>query len=857
MKASKLRIASPLQIEPLELRISPATIFVTTLADGGAGSLREAIATANADAAEDTILFQKMGVIKLASALPEIVNDLQIQGRKKVALDGMGTTQIMGISGMDTDVILDGLHFTRGHAAEGGALLINTDTGDVVVRNSRFTKNSASDETNDARGGAIANLLGNLTVENSTLSGNTASIPAEGGTASGGAIFNAGTLVISEKTTLSKNTASAARAQGGGIANGPGGSATINGAKLTNNSALGSAGNAGEAGANGLNGTNGEGGPGGAGEDGSGGLDGGSGFGGAIYNEGELAIVASKISGNVASGGAGGDGGKGGKGGNGGLGYPGSTDEYGNPSPGGPRGYGGSGGNGANGGSGGNGEGGAIFNAEGRNLTITGSTLSKNTAKIGAAGAAGAAGRAGTGSIPGEAGAAGVAGAPGQSAAGGAVMNFGIAEVLEKTLVTRNSVIGGDASGGGIHNASSLLLVRSVVSGNTVRSAHGQNGAAGLTGPRGDNGERGEPGYGGEPGGDGGDGGDGGPGDNGGAASAGGAARGGGIYNTGSAILQKSTISGNTVLSGNGGAGGAGGAGGNGGRGGAGGPGAAAHTDYEGTYYPATRAGRRGAAGLGGNGADGGDGAAAGAAGGGGIFSGLADTVTLSVEDSTISGNKVTSGTTGKAGAAGKAGIGRRSSEAGEAGVKGNAGAPGPDSIGEGGGIFSSDGSLSLVQSTVAKNSTTGGGGGVVARGNLMTEILNSTIAANKAAISAGGLLAVLDLANHPVNVLSTIIALNKAPTDADVSGTIAASFSLVQMVGSAVLTGTDNLTAVNPKLKALSFHGGPTKVMLPLANSPVIGAGSDPNALLYDQRGVPFARILGGKIDIGAVESA
>ncbi len=43
---------------------------------------------------------------------------------------------------------------------------------------------------------------------------------------------------------------------------------------------------------------------------------------------------------------------------------------------------------------------------------------------------------------------------------------------------------------------------------------------------------------------------------------------------------------------------------------------------------------------------------------------------------------------------------------------------------------------------------------------------------------------------------------------------------------------------------------------MLPLANSPAIAAGSNPNTLLYDQRGDPFARILGGKIDISAVES-
>ncbi|MGI9457296.1 MAG: choice-of-anchor Q domain-containing protein, partial [Aeoliella sp.] len=73
---------------------------------------------------------------------------------------------------------------------------------------------------------------------------------------------------------------------------------------------------------------------------------------------------------------------------------------------------------------------------------------------------------------------------------------------------------------------------------------------------------------------------------------------------------------------------------------------------------------------------------------------------------------------------------------------------------------------------------------------------------------------------------------------------------------------------AIDPLLEALKYNGGPTRTMRPLANSPVIDMGDaqfdplDPDgdpatddAILYDQRGAPFDRVVGGRIDIGAVE--
>jgi len=78
------------EIEPLEARIAPATIVVTTLADtgDGTGSLRSAIDEANSTLGADTITFAESGTIKLASALPAIMDDLTITGAKKITLNG-------------------------------------------------------------------------------------------------------------------------------------------------------------------------------------------------------------------------------------------------------------------------------------------------------------------------------------------------------------------------------------------------------------------------------------------------------------------------------------------------------------------------------------------------------------------------------------------------------------------------------------------------------------------------------------------------------------------------------------------------------------------------------------------------
>ena len=60
----------------------------------------------------------------------------------------------------------------------------------------------------------------------------------------------------------------------------------------------------------------------------------------------------------------------------------------------------------------------------------------------------------------------------------------------------------------------------------------------------------------------------------------------------------------------------------------------------------------------------------------------------------------------------------------------------------------------------------------------------------------------------------------------------------------------------LDAKLSPLGNYGGPTKTMIPLASSPATKAGSVsliPAGVTTDQRGLP--RVVGGKVDIGAVE--
>lgn len=94
-----------------------ATETVTSTQDDGPGSLRQALNTAGPG---DTIQFSVTGTITLATALPNIGNDLTIigPGAAQLAISGNGAVQVFWIN-PGTVVSMSGLTIKNAYDTEG------------------------------------------------------------------------------------------------------------------------------------------------------------------------------------------------------------------------------------------------------------------------------------------------------------------------------------------------------------------------------------------------------------------------------------------------------------------------------------------------------------------------------------------------------------------------------------------------------------------------------------------------------------------------------------------------------------------------------------------------------------------
>src|SRR4051794_21624092 len=94
-------------IEVLEDRLLPSTFTVTNLLDTGAGSLRTAVAAANANPGADTIDFATTGTIALTSGELDITDSVTINGPGAGALTVSGNqdSRVFGIAGNPTVTI--------------------------------------------------------------------------------------------------------------------------------------------------------------------------------------------------------------------------------------------------------------------------------------------------------------------------------------------------------------------------------------------------------------------------------------------------------------------------------------------------------------------------------------------------------------------------------------------------------------------------------------------------------------------------------------------------------------------------------------------------------------------------------
>ncbi|HVS40368.1 MAG TPA: choice-of-anchor Q domain-containing protein, partial [Gemmataceae bacterium] len=238
--------------------------------------------------------------------------------------------------------------------------------------------------------------------------------------------------------------------------------------------------------------------------------------------------------------------------------------------------------------------------------------------------------------------------------------------------------------------------------------------------------------------------------------------------------------------------------------------------------------------------------------GGGGIavYSG-----TLTVNGSTISGN------TGH-GFNGGGGISANSGSVtitiSDSTISGNTFSNSPNNFGGGG--IASGGKLTITNSTIAGNTASVAGGAIENFGSGKLVITDSTISGNTAASSGGGIRNENNYGGE-LTLDNTIVAANSAPSRPDILGSVTTDkgYNLIGdgsnvsgLTGTGDLIGTD-ASRINPLLWALGDYGGSAQSRPLEIGSPAIGAGDPGQAGTADQRGT----VRGSPVDIGAVQGA
>jgi hypothetical protein len=192
---------------------------------------------------------------------------------------------------------------------------------------------------------------------------------------------------------------------------------------------------------------------------------------------------------------------------------------------------------------------------------------------------------------------------------------------------------------------------------------------------------------------------------------------------------------------------------------------------------------------------------------------------------------------------------------------------------GRGGGLCLNKGASNVSQPWTIVNSTVSGNrglsegvgnaGGIAVRANPI-HIANSTIAFNWAtSTSAGPIGAGLQLNGATADLQSVIIANNGVnpttlPTHDDVGSVPPAPSALTganNLIYATSLPAPPGTWVLDPKLKPLSYNGGPTETHALDPTSPAINAGNNAANNTYDQRGTGHPRVGGAAADIGAFE--
>jgi len=201
---------------------------VKNVADGGPGSLRQAILDSNLHSGPDAIPIETTGTIPLATELPPITGDVVISGpgTDSLRVERSAATGFRILDFADgVTASLSGLTVSGGLATRGAG--IRNGSGNLTLTRVVVEGNEALAEgapTDEAEGGGVLSA-GWLTVRESVVRDNRANAVG-GGTfdsALGGGIAAAGPVLVS-RSTISGNAAEAfgeggkqSRARGGGL----------------------------------------------------------------------------------------------------------------------------------------------------------------------------------------------------------------------------------------------------------------------------------------------------------------------------------------------------------------------------------------------------------------------------------------------------------------------------------------------------------------------------------------------------------------------------------------------------------------------------------------------------------------
>ncbi|HVM63180.1 MAG TPA: choice-of-anchor Q domain-containing protein [Verrucomicrobiae bacterium] len=215
------------------LKVTVTSITLTSTADSGPGTLRDALVNGNLADGGTIDATGISGTISLTSGELLISNSISIlgPGPGNLAVSGQGASRVFYIA-PGNSVAISGLAITNGAAPIFGtaAMLVGggiyNDNATLTISNCTLSGNSAI-SSYFGKGGGIYNNSGSLTIANSAITGNSAP--------SGGGIYNnSGTLTVTN-STINGNSAGT----GGGIYSYGGAPAIVNSTISSNSASAG------------------------------------------------------------------------------------------------------------------------------------------------------------------------------------------------------------------------------------------------------------------------------------------------------------------------------------------------------------------------------------------------------------------------------------------------------------------------------------------------------------------------------------------------------------------------------------------------------------------------------------------